>query len=341
MGHAQQLSINRQEPHPLLSSKRINLFSQHYRKKYGQAVGKIALGLGRPCPNRLLGGCIYCAPASFTPYYVDGRESIAGQLAKGRGFLATRKYRRYFAYFQQETPTAGPLAELVEAFNQATADPDCVGLIVSTRPDYLDAAIVAELAAHASPAAGREVLVELGLQSVHDRTLRLLNRNHDFRDFSDAARRVKAAGLNLGVHLILGLPGEEFPDMLATVRQVAALGVDAIKFHHLQVIKGTTLHRLYQATPFPVLAPFDYLTILARLLAHVPAEVVIHRLWSFSAPTLLVQPRWGGLGARQLHEMLAEIMEREGLWQGLLGSGASAASASVCASRPIATGNGG
>ncbi len=324
-----------------MSSKRINLFSRHYRQKYGQAVGKIALGLGRPCPNRLLGGCIYCGPASFTPYYVDGRESIAGQLAKGREFLATRNFRRYFAYFQQETPTAGPLAELRTAFSEAMAGPDCVGLIVSTRPDCLGDAIVAELAALAAPETGREVLVELGLQSAHDRTLRLLNRNHGFLDFSEAARRVKAAGLGLGVHLILGLPGEEFPDMLATVRQVAALGVDAIKFHHLQVISGTTLHRLYQEAPFPLLAAREYLTILARLLAHVPAEVVIHRLWSFSAPELLVQPRWGGMGARELHGMLAEVMEREGLWQGGRAAEAWAACASACASRPIAPGSGG
>lgn len=322
---------------------RINLFSQHYRRKYGQPVGKIALGLGRPCPNRQLGGCVFCSPASFTPYYLQGADEITTQLAKGRLFLDSRKFSRYFAYFQQETATVGPLAELATAFRLATAGPGCVGLIVSTRPDCLGAEILAELA---DLGQGREVLVEIGLQSAHDRTLRFLNRNHTVADFIETANRVKAAGLALGVHLIVGLPGEEFLDMLATVKLVAELRVDAVKFHHLQVIKDTPLHRIYHERPFPLLAAPDYLLILARLLAHIPAEVVIHRLWSSSDPALLVQPRWGGLGAQQLHAILAAIMEREGLRQG---SGcrppsfgpSRAASSSACASRPTGQESGG
>lgn len=297
----------------LLNKRRINLFSQHCRLTYGQPVGKIALSLGRPCPNRKLGGCVFCAPESFTPYYLEGNGSIAEQLAKGRLHLESRKFRRYFAYFQQETSTAGPTAELAAAFNDASASPDCVGVIISTRPDCLNDGIIKALAALAK---SREVLVELGLQSAHEQTLRLLNRNHTFEDFERAAQRVKAAGLGLGVHLILGLPGESYQDMLATVRQICRLGVDAIKFHHLQIIKGTALERMYWASPFTVYGAFDYLTILARLLAQVPAEVVIHRLWSSSAPELLVQPNWGGLGAHQLQTVLDEIMEREGLYQG-------------------------
>jgi radical SAM protein (TIGR01212 family) len=297
---------------------RINLFSRYCRQKYGQPVGKIALSLGRPCPNRRLGGCVYCGPASFTPYYLDGDGSLAGQVARGWRHLKSRKFRRYFAYFQQETPTAGPLAEVMAAFREASAAPECVGLIVSTRPDCLSDELLSELAALAAEGEGRELLIELGLQSAHDATLKLLNRHHSVADFSGTARRVKAAGLALGVHLILGLPGEGFGDMLATVRRVSALGVDAIKFHHLQVIRGTALERIYHQYPFPVYTPQEYLAILARLLAHVPPEVVIHRLWSSSDAKSLVQPRWGGLTAQQLKAMLQEIMEQEDLWQGKL-----------------------
>ena len=299
-----------------MSKKRINLFSQHYRAKYGQPVGKIALSLGRACPNRRLGGCVYCAPASFTPYYLDGDDSIARQLAKGGQHLNSRKFRRYFAYFQQETSTAGPVDELAAAFRQASAGSDCVGLIISTRPDYVSTGILQELAAMAAENPRREVLIELGLQSAHDRTLNFLNRNHNFQDFVNAAQRVKAAGLALGVHLILGLPSEDFQAMLSTVQQVCRLGVDAIKFHHLQIIKNTPLVRMYLENPFTVYGARDYLTTLARLLAYVPAEVVIHRLWSSSDPELLVQPAWGGLGAHQLQGMLTEIMDKEDLWQG-------------------------
>ena len=299
--------------HTLLNSPRINLFSQHYREKYGQPVGKIALGLGRTCPNRLLGGCVYCRPASFTPYYLEGADPIATQLAKGRKFLDSRKFRRFFAYFQQETATVGPVGELAAAFAEAAAAPGCVGLIVSTRPDCLGDDTLAELARLGRE---REVVIELGLQSAHDRTLRFLNRNHTVQEFTDTARRVKAAGLALGVHLIVGLPGEELCDMLATVRLVVALQADAVKFHHLQVIKDTPLHRIFAQHPFPVLSPQEYLSILAQLLAHLPAAVVVHRLWSSSDPAILVAPHWGGLGAHQLHVALAAIMEGQGLWQG-------------------------
>lgn len=296
--------------------QRINLFSQHYQRKYGQPVGKISLSLGRVCPNRRLGGCVYCAPVSFTPYYLDGKDSIAGQLAKGRRHLTLRKFRYYFAYFQQETSTIGPLAELAAAFREAASGADCVGLIISTRPDCLSDAILQELAAIASERQGREILIELGLQSVHEQTLRRINRNHSAQDFVDAAQRIKAAGLALGAHLILGLPGEGFQEMQATVQEVSRLGVDALKFHHLQIIQNTPLARMYQETPFAVYGAYDYLTILARLLAYVPAEVVLHRLWSSSDREILLQPVWGGLRAQQLHEMLAEIMQREELWQG-------------------------
>ena len=299
-----------------MKQNRINLFSQHYRHKYGQPVGKIALSLGLVCPNRLLGGCVYCAPSSFTPYYLDGEKSIAGQLANGKRHLNSRKFKRYFAYFQQETATAGPLAELVAAFKAASVGADCVGLIISTRPDYVAADLLLELAAIAKADMQREVLIELGLQSAHDQTLLRLNRNHSFQDYVSAVQRVKTAGLAVGVHLILGLPGEDYQAMLSTVQKVCWLGVDAIKFHHLQIIKGSPLVRIYREKPFTVYGAYDYLTILARLLAHVPAEVVIHRLWSSSDRELLLQPLWGGLVAHQLQAMLAEIMIREDLWQG-------------------------
>lgn len=322
---------------------RINLFSRHYRRKYGQPVGKIALGLGLPCPNRRLGGCVYCAPASFTPYYLHGGDAIVSQLAKGLQFLASRKFGRYFAYFQQETATAAPVAELRAAFAEASAGPGCVGLIVSTRPDSLEDPILAELAALGQE---REVIIELGLQSAHDRTLNFLNRNHTVADFCATARRVKAAGLALGVHLIVGLPGEEVRDMVDTVRLVADLGADAVKFHHLQVIRDTPLHRIYQQRPFPVLTPAAYLSCLAQLLSHLPAQVVVHRLWSSSDPAILVQPQWGGLGAHELHVQLAAIMVREGISQGSCCGPSSSAPASgpsstVDASTPTAQESGG
>lgn len=301
-----------------MSNTGINLFSRYCRTQFGQPVGKIALTLGRVCPNRQQGGCTYCTPASFTPYYLDEGGSIAEQLARGRRFLSLRNFHRYFAYFQQETSTSGPREEMFSAFDEAITGPDCVGLIVSTRPDCLGEDIVDGLASLRRRYQDKMILVEVGVQSSHDETLRRINRNHTYQAFVDAAWRLKAAGLPLGAHLIVGLPGEGFDEMRTTVQRVSSLGVNAIKFHHLQVIRGTALHREYETSPFTTYLPREYLTILARLLAHVPASVVIHRLWSSSDPLLLVQPNWGGLKATQLHAMLSQIMELEGLSQGVL-----------------------
>lgn len=296
----------------------MNLFSQHYRTKFGKPVGKIALGFGQVCPNRARGGCIYCAPASFTPYYLAKGDSIRRQLAKGKEFLRTRKFQCYFAYFQQETVTAAPLAELREGFREALADESCIGLIISTRPDYVAVSWLKELAAmvaHGKEA--KEVIIELGLQSARESTLQLLNRNHTYADFENACRSIRQfAPLNIGVHLILGLPGEDLAAMRQTVTTVCRLGVDALKFHHLQVIRGTRLAAIYADKPFKVYGADEYLEILAELLAHIPASVVLHRLWSSSDPALLVAPDWGGLGAHQLKGMLTAIMIERGLWQG-------------------------
>lgn len=296
----------------------MNLFSHHYRTKFGKPVGKIALGFGRVCPNRAKGGCIYCAPSSFTPYYLEKGGSIGEQIAKGKKFLNTRKFQYYFAYFQQETTTAAPLDELAEGFREALQDERCIGLIISTRPDYVADPLLEELAAIVSQHKGeKEVLIELGLQSARESTLQLLNRNHTYADFEEAYRRIRQfEHLQIGVHLIIGLPGEGSETMRQTVQKVCGLGVDAIKFHHLQVIRGTRLAGLYAEKPFKVYGAREYLEIIAELLPYVPASVVLHRLWSSSDPALLVAPDWGGLGAHQLKGLLDEIMTERNLYQG-------------------------
>jgi radical SAM protein (TIGR01212 family) len=294
----------------------INTFSQYYKKKYGQQVGKIALDAGVVCPNRSRGGCIYCAPENFTPYYLEKGDTVAMQLQKGRTFLAHRGFKKYFAYFQQETTTALVASELLPQLAIPFSDPDCIGLIISTRPDYVQDELLTGLSGFRERY-DREVLIEVGLQSARDVTLRFLNRNHTFADFEDVIGRLRSCqGIELGVHLILGLPGEGFPEMLATINAVRRLDIDYLKFHHLQVIRGTRLAEIFMAEPFTVYDQHRYLTLLAELLGHVPSRVVIHRLWSTADPRLLIAPQWGAPAPARLHNDLLAIMKEKSLCQG-------------------------
>lgn len=293
----------------------VNTFSIHYRRKYGQPVGKIPLDLGVVCPNRENGGCIYCHPESFAPSYLDKNDSIAVQLEKGKKYLLKDRFKLFFGYFQQETSTAMPVAELIPFLTEVLADEDCVGVIISARPDNLDQHLLEELAELARRS-GKEFLLEIGLQSIHEQSLQLLNRNHSIQDFIDAVNRLRAfPELQVGVHLILGIPGETEQDMLKSLRQVCDLGVDAVKLHHLQVIRETPLHALHREQEIPVFTADGYLELLARLLPEIPEHIVMHRLWSHSHPDLLAAPRWD-LFAGNLSARLREMMAEQGVYQG-------------------------
>jgi radical SAM protein (TIGR01212 family) len=295
----------------------IRTFSIHYRQKYGRSVGKIPLDLGQPCPNRERGGCIYCRPAGFTPAYLRSTDTIARQIAEGKAKLLKGRFSRYLAYFQQETCTALPAERLLPIFRQVLADAGCLGLILSTRPDYVADTLLMPLA-DLVVQSGKECLFELGLQSVHKRSLKLLNRNHGFDDFRDAAARIKKAGcFDLGVHLIFGIPGESEEDMLLSLATVCRLGVTHLKLHHLQVIRDTALHALYEEGRVKLFSRQEYLDFLLRALPIVPAGVTIHRLWATAHPALLVAPRWHALAGELSGELQERMAEME-VWQGQL-----------------------
>ncbi|MFH1434127.1 MAG: TIGR01212 family radical SAM protein [Pseudomonadota bacterium] len=294
----------------------VNIFGAHYREKYGEPVAKIALDTGILCPNRQKGGCVFCRQDSFMPYYMKNRSSFEGQLEEGRAHLKARGVGIYFAYFQQETPTAAPLPQLMSMVSLALQDPQCIGIIISTRPDYVQASLLKELSETVVGRAKRELLIELGLQSMYEATLEMLNRNHTFDDFVDAARLIRRfPDIQLGVHLILGLPGEDFNHMRLTVMTVADMGINYVKLHHLQILKDTRLLSLYGKSPFRLYTAEEYLELLAELLPCLPYRVVVHRLCNTTSPDLIAYPQWN-MNAGALYVALVKLMTERGLVQG-------------------------
>jgi radical SAM superfamily enzyme len=242
---------------------------------------------------------VFCRPASFTPLSLRSADTLEEQLRRGRQLLLGDRFRLFFGCFQQETPTALATGLLLERCAMVLAEPDCVGLILSTRPDAIAADLPSALA-DLCRATGKDCLVELGVQSIHPRSLRLLNRNHGYGDFVDAVARLHAASLDA----------------------VCALGVQALKLHHLQVIRATPLEEWYHQGRVAVFALDDYLRLLLRLLPHIPAQVTLHRLCATSHPRLLVAPRWGRLAADlsgQLQALLVAADLRQGQRVGVNG----------------------
>lgn len=293
----------------------IRTFSHHCRAKYGEGVGKVPVDIGIVCPNRENGGCIFCSAASFTPSCLDKTDAVLTQVARGKEFLLKGRFKKYFAYFQQETCTAAPVHGLLDLFQQLLLDENCVGLILSTRPDAISAELLDPLA-RLIKEVGKDCLFELGVQTVHDSSLKLLNRNHSYLDFTQAVQLLKGYGcFEVGAHLIFGIPQESEDDMLASVQEICSLGMDALKLHHLQVIKETPLERLYAQGEIELFSLDSYLNLLLKVLVLVPDTVTIHRLWATAHPDLLVAPKWNVLAAR-LSQQLRGTMEQQNLWQG-------------------------
>lgn len=264
----------------------------------GVKVQKISVNTGGGCPNRDgtvgRGGCIYCDNSSFTPAYCLSAGSVASQIEEGKRFFA-RKYpdMKYLAYFQSFTPTHGVEATRFEALlEEAASCEGVVGIIVGTRPDSLPQDIVAvmERFNHRMP-----LFVEIGVESMHDVTLRAVNRGHTVSDVEDAVRRLSDAGLHVGVHLIAGLPGEDDDDVLDSVERCCRLGVDSIKLHHLQVLRGTPLCRMVERGEVSIrhFAPEDYIALCRRVVRLVGRRVAIERFLASAPPEKVVYPKWG------------------------------------------------
>ncbi|MBQ2562918.1 MAG: TIGR01212 family radical SAM protein [Muribaculaceae bacterium] len=286
-------------------------YSVFLKDIYGCRVQKLNVNAGFTCPNRdgtlAHGGCIYCNNASFTPAFGNASVSITRQIEDGKKFYA-KKYSdmHYLAYFQSFTGTYAPIPALETLYAEALAVPDVVGLVVSTRPDCLNDDVLNLLS---DINLTHPVIVEIGIESSHDRTLQLINRRHTWQCAHDAIERVVERGITAGAHLILGLPWETHNDMLTTAKRIAELPLSTVKFHQLQVIKGTKLAQLWEKGQVDLTqwSASQYAAFCKEIIELLPPHMVIERMVSTAPSQLLLHPKWG-LKPQQFKEIFQNIL---------------------------------
>lgn len=289
--------------------------NQYLKDTFGEKVYKIALDGGFTCPNRDgtlgTGGCIFCSGAGAGEFAQNRGLSINQQLVQGKALLSKKiKDGKYIAYFQAFTNTYGPVERLRQLYEEALAPEDIVALSVATRPDCLPQEVV-ELLAELNRK--KPVWVELGLQTMHERTADYIRRGYPLRVYEDAVCRLKAAGLTVITHVILGLPYETEQEMKQTVSYVGQSGVDGIKLQLLHVIRGTDLEREYLSGKFEVLTMEAYVKLVADCLELIPPQMVVHRLTGDGDKRTLVAPMWSADKKRVLNALNAELRKRESL----------------------------
>ena len=287
----------------------MKMLSDHYRETFGCKVYKLSLNGGFSCPNRDgtlgTGGCIFCTGSG--EFAEGGPEPIALQLERAKQRVSAKnKNGKYIAYFQAFTNTYAPVERLRQLYYEAIAPEDIVGLAIGTRPDCLGSEVVALLA---EVNRKKPVSVELGLQTIHEETARYLRRGYEAGVYFDAVRRLKAAGIEVVTHIILGLPGETPEMMVETTRAAVQAGTDGVKFHLLHVLRGTDLEKEYSSGKVRCLTMEEYGGILKQCIAVLPEETVVHRITGDGAKKDLIAPLWSADKKRvlnYLHQVLEE-----------------------------------
>jgi radical SAM protein (TIGR01212 family) len=291
--------------------------SRFLRERFGTKVYRVTVDAGFTCPNVdgsvAVGGCVYCDNRSFSPNRRLPRIAVREQVQRGISILQERYGANHFlAYFQAATNTYAPVARLKRLYDEALDHPQIVGLAVGTRPDCVPDPVLDLLEGYARD---RYVCLELGLQTVHDRSLDWMNRGHHFEAFVDAVQRCQGRGLDLCIHVILGLPGETPADMMATAEALAAMPVQGVKIHNLHVVPDTPLEKMYRAGEVRMLERAEYVGLVCDFLERLPPQMVIHRLNGDAPPEYLVAPLWCLDKPGLLREIQTELERRES-WQG-------------------------
>ena len=303
--------------------RRYNSYAGYFRRLFGRRMQKLSVDAGFSCPNRdgriATGGCTFCNNGAFTPSYCSRGLSITRQIEEGIAFhrWRYREAQRYLVYFQSFSNTYAPLKVLRERYEEALAHPDVAGLIIGTRPDCVDEAVLDYLAELARE---RYVAVEYGIESVYDASLRAVNRGHDFATAERAVQMTTERGLACGAHFILGLPGETDEMMLEGVKAINRLGLTTVKFHQLQIFRDTAMALEFDKHPerFRFWTVDAYIDLVVELLRRLRPDVVVERFASEAPPRYHHGPNWGLIRNEELWRRLEERLRERDTYQGEL-----------------------
>lgn len=301
------------------TNKRYHTYDYYLRQTFGGKCAKIPIDAGFTCPNidgRCgVGGCIYCSGRGSGDFAASPSLTVAEQYAKVREKLSTKwSTERCIPYFQAHTNTYAPTEQLRALFEEALAQEGVVGLNIATRADCLGEGVPELL----SELAERTVLtVELGLQTVHDKTARKINRGHSFAEFQEGYQKLRRASEKIGicVHLILGLPGETREMMLESVREVARLHPDQVKLHLLHILRGTKMAEEYESGVYQPLEKEEYVSLVCDALELLPPEIVIARVTGDGMADDLLAPEWSRKKVSVINDIDKLLYERNS-WQG-------------------------
>lgn len=306
--------MNKINPFPYADDqKRYHSWNYHLRQTFGHKVFKIALDAGFDCPNRdgtvAHGGCTFCSAAGSGDFAGNRAEPIEKQFHDIKAKMHQKwKNGKYLAYFQAFTNTHAPVSVLRETFEPVLKEEGVVGLSIATRPDCLPDEVVEYLAELNE----RTYLwVELGLQTVHERTALLINRAHDYQTYVDGVEKLRKHNIRIVSHIINGLPLETPEMMMETAREVAKLDVQGIKIHLLHLLKGTPMVKQYEKGLLEFLSFENYINLVCDQLEILPPEMIIHRITGDGPPDLMIGPMWSLNKWEVLNAIEAELIRRD------------------------------
>jgi radical SAM protein (TIGR01212 family) len=317
------MSAEKKGGFPWVGTRPFNSLSAQIASEFGGRVQKLSIDAGFTCPNRDgttgRGGCTYCNNDAFSPLYCTPEKSVTEQIEQGISFHRKR-YRRsvgYLAYFQSYTNSYESVERLEALYNEALAVEGVKGLVIGTRPDCINDEIL-ELFASLSQKCW--LLVEYGIESCYDKTLIRVNRGHSFEESEKAVVRTSSRGVRTGAHLIFGLPGESREEMLAQAAILSELPLDTIKFHQLQIVRGTKMEHEYAGDPlqFDLFSWNEYRDFVISFTEMLNPAIAIDRFTGEAPPSMIIAPHWNMKRTDSLMMEIAKRMEEMNTWQGRL-----------------------